>query len=145
MLLGVSAAVMVLLAGGWVVLNLIGGKKYRSFGKVHMEGLKLRKMSPPMLYLFDRFNIATRFPILFFRIQGSVQKIYGLRQSPEMTLLFMAESLAYGWLALLGGCLFTLISGEAMGLLSGLGLGILLPVLMVQDLHKKSFSVSRTS
>lgn len=137
MLLGVSAAVMVLLAGGWVVLNLIGGKKYRSFGKVHMEGLKLRKMSPPMLYLFDRFNIATRFPILFFRIQGSVQKIYGLRQSPEMTLLFMAESLAYGWLALLGGCLFTLISGEAMGLLSGLGLGILLPVLMVQDLHKK--------
>ena len=70
-----------------------------------------------------------RFPIVFYRMQGSVQKIHGLRHSAEMTLLFMAEALAYTWLILIGGCLWSLLSGDAIGLLAGLALGHCCPSL----------------
>lgn len=90
-------------------------------------------------------KVPMRFPIVFYRMQGSVQKIHGLRHSAEMTLLFMAEALAYTWLILIGGCLWSLLSGEVIGLLAGFGLGALLPVALVKDLHKRSRCVSRIS
>ncbi|MCV4233238.1 type II secretion system F family protein [Virgibacillus sp. LDC1] len=137
MLTWISGALMVLLVGGWVVLNQMCGERYHRLGKVPMEGLRLQRLAPPLLFLLERGKVPMRLPIVFYRMQGSVQKIHGLRHSTEMTLLFMAEALAYTWLILIGGCLWTLLLGDVLGLLAGLGLGALLPVALVKDLHKK--------
>ena len=82
-----------------------------------------QRLTPPLLFLLEQGKIPMRFPIVFYRMQGSVQKIHGLRHSAEMTLLFMAEALAYTWLILIGGRLWSLLSGDAIGLLAGLALG----------------------
>lgn len=137
MLAWLCGGLLVLLVGGWVVLNQLGGGRYRNYSKLPMEGLRLRGLTPPLLWLLERAKVPIRFPILFYRIQRSVQKIYGQRRSPEMTLLFMAEALAYGWLILAGGCLWSILTGQPSGLLGGALLGLLLPVSMVKDLGKK--------
>ncbi|UNK17533.1 type II secretion system F family protein [Paenibacillus sp. N3/727] len=130
-------ALLILLVGGWVVLNQMGGERYRRFSRLPMEGLRLTKLTPPLLFVLDKSKVNTRFPILFFRIQRSVQKIHGLRHSAEMSLLFMADSLAYSWLILIGGCLWSIGTGEPIGVLVGGFLSILMPVSMVKDLNKK--------
>lgn len=137
MLTWMSGALTVLLVGGWVVLNRACSERYRRLGRLSMDGLRLQRLAPPVLFLLERGKVPMRFPIVFYRMQGSVQKIHGLRHSAEMTLLFMAEALAYTWLILIGGCLWSLLSGEVIGLLAGFGLGALLPVALVKDLHKK--------
>lgn len=137
MLTWMSGALMVLLVGGWVVLNQTCGERYHRLGRLSMDGLRLQRLAPPLLFLLERGKVPMRLPIVFYRMQASVQKIHGLRHSAEMTLLFMAEALAYTWLILIGGCLWSLLSGDAIGLLTGLALGALLPVALVKDLHKK--------
>lgn len=137
MLTWISGALMVLLVGGWVVLNQTCGERYHRLGRLPMDGLRLQRLAAPLLFLLERGKVPMRLPIIFYRMQGSVQKIHGLRHSAEMTLLFMAEGLAYTWLILIGGCLWSLLSGDVIGLLAGLALGALLPVALVKDLHKK--------
>lgn len=137
MLTWMSCALMVLLVGGWVVLNQTCGERYHRLGRLSKDGLRLQRLAPPLLFLLERGKVPMRLPIVFYRMQASVQKIHGLRHSAEMTLLFMAEALAYTWLILIGGCLWSLLSGDAIGLLTGLALGALLPVALVKDLHKK--------
>ncbi|GIP29476.1 hypothetical protein J23TS9_46060 [Paenibacillus sp. J23TS9] len=132
-----AALVLVLLAGGWVVLNQIGGAKYRSIAKLQMEGLRLKSLVPPMLYILDRFKVTSRFPLFFFKIQRSVQKLNGQRQSAEKTLLYVGEMMCYSWLLLMMGCLLTLAMGETTGLVIGVTLGILLPAAMIKDMHSK--------
>jgi tight adherence protein C len=133
----ISALLMVLLGGGWVVLNRIGGERYRQLSRLPMEGLRLQKLTPPLVYLLERSKVPMRFPIWFYRIQGSVQKLHGLRRSPEMTLLFMADALAYTWLIWIGGCIWSLLTGEPMGMIAGFGLGVLLPIALIRDMQKK--------
>lgn len=137
MLEWLSGALLILLVAGWVVLNQIGGERYRRFSKMPMEGLRLAKLTPPLLFILEKSNMSTRLPILFFRIQRSVQKIHGLRHSAEMSLLFMADALAYSWLFLIGGCLWSMGTGDPIGVLGGSFLSILLPVSMVKDQSKK--------
>ncbi|WP_136603832.1 type II secretion system F family protein [Paenibacillus dokdonensis] len=132
-----AALVLVLLAGGWVVLNQIGGAKYRSIAKLQMEGLRLKALVPPMLYILDRLKVTSRFPLFFFKIQRSVQKLNGQRQSAEKTLLYVGEMMCYSWLLLMMGCLLTLAMGENTGLVIGVVLGILLPAAMIKDMHSK--------
>ncbi|MGE7055821.1 type II secretion system F family protein, partial [Paenibacillus glucanolyticus] len=98
MLTWISGALMVLLVGGWVVLNQMCGERYHRLSKLSMAGLRLQRLAPPLLFMLERGKVPMRIPIVFYRMQGSVQKIYGLRHSTEMTLLFMAEALAYTWL-----------------------------------------------
>jgi len=132
-----AALVLVLLAGGWVVLNQIGGVKYRNIAKLQMEGLRLKALVPPMLYILDRLKVTSRFPLFFFKIQRSVQKLNGQRQSAEKTLLYVGEMMCYSWLLLMMGCLLTLAMGETTGLVIGVVLGILLPAAMIKDMHSK--------
>lgn len=130
-------ALLILLVGGWVMLNLKSRGRYRHFSRLPMEGLRLKKLTPPLLFILEQSKMTTRAPILFFRIQRSVQKIYGLRHSAEMSLMFMAECLAYSWLILIGGCIFSLGTSDPIGVMGGAFLSILLPVSMVKDLSKK--------
>ncbi|WP_106766710.1 type II secretion system F family protein [Paenibacillus faecalis] len=137
MLVWLSGALLILLAGGWVVLNQMGGERYRRFSRLPMEGLRLAKLTPPLLFILEKSNMPVRFPVVFFRIQRSIQKIHGLRHSAEKSLLFLADALAYSWLFLIGGCLLSIGTGEWVGLLGGGFLGILLPVSTIKDLSKK--------
>lgn len=134
----ICSVMLVLLVGGWAVLNQIGGDKYKRLSRLPMEGLRLKKLSPPMLYVLDKFKITTRLPFFFFKVQRSIQKLYGMRYSGEMTLLYLAEMLCYSWLLLVLGSLLTIVmAGEVTGLIFGGTLSILLPAAMIQDLHKK--------
>lgn len=62
-----AVVMLVLLAGGWVVLNQIGGANYRKIAKLQMEGLRLRTLVPPMLYILDRLKLTARFPLFFLQ------------------------------------------------------------------------------
>lgn len=137
MLIWLCGSLLVLLVGGWVVLNQRSRGRYRDFSRLPMAGLRLKKLSPPMLFILEQSKVTTRAPILFFRIQRSISKIYGLRHSAEMSLLFMAECLAYSWLILIIGGFWSIGTGDSIGVLGGTFLSILLPVSMVKDLSKK--------
>lgn len=128
---------LVLLVGGWVVLNWYSDEKYRKLSKLPMEGIRLNKVVPPMLCILDKSKITTRFPFFFYKVQRSIQKIHGVRYSGEMTLLYLGEMMCYSWLLLCLGCVLSIGMGEKTGLLLGAALAVLLPVALVRDLHKK--------
>ncbi|MHA0857202.1 type II secretion system F family protein [Paenibacillus sp. CMAA1364] len=137
MLIVLCTIILILLVGGWTILNYMSGRKYRTLIKIPMEGLRLRKIVTPMLYLLDKGRIVARFPFFFYRVQRAIQKIHGGRYSGEMTMLYLGEMMCYSWLLLSLGCVMSIAMGDKMGLILGGGLAILLPVAMVKDLHSK--------
>ena len=62
MLTWMSGALMVLLVGGWVVLNQTCGERYHRLGRLSMDGLRLQRLAPPLLFLLERgkFRCASR-------------------------------------------------------------------------------------
>lgn len=128
---------LVLLVGGWVVLNWHSDEKYRKLSKLPMEGIRLNKLVAPMLVILDKSKITTRFPFFFYKVQRSIQKIHGMRYSGEMTLLYLGEMMCYSWLLLCLGCVLSIGMGDKTGLMLGGALAVLLPVALVRDLHKK--------
>lgn len=102
-----------------------------------MEGLRLRRLGEPLLLLVEKGRIASYLPSVMFRIQRSLQRIYGMRYSAERTLLFIGEMLSYSWLLAAGGSALTSFTGEQAGIILGGLLAVALPVAMVSDLHKK--------
>lgn len=103
-----------------------------------MEGIRMRRLLPPMLVLVERMRIAARFPIFFHKLQSSVQRGEGLRDSAERTMLFMAQMLLYALLLIVFGCIMAIAnSGSAAWLLIGLGLAIVLPFALIKDLASK--------
>ena len=128
--------ILILLLGSWLVLNYLSGGKSNLI-KIPMEGLRLRKMVTPMLYILDRLRITIRFPFFFYKVQRSIQKIHGMRYSGEMTLLYLGEMMCYSWLLLGLGCVMSIGMGDNTGLILGVGLAILVPAAMVKDLHRQ--------
>lgn len=131
---GFAAAVLLAL---WFMLRLRCGIRYSALRKLSADGLRLRGFSEPLLLLVEKSRIAARFPAFVFRLQRSVQRIYSLRYSGEITLLFMGEMLAYSWLLSAGSFALAALSGEPAVLIPGLVLAAALPAALVSDLHKK--------
>lgn len=130
--------VFVLLLGIYGFLFARSSGKYRVVGKMDMDGIRLQRLSPPMLYLLDVLQISSRFPFFFYKIQRSVRKVCGDRRGGEATLLFLAEMLTYSLLLLITGALLSiLMDGDAGGFMIGAVLSVLLPVALVNDLHRK--------
>ncbi|WP_434752426.1 type II secretion system F family protein [Paenibacillus amylolyticus] len=126
------------LGAGWIVLDRARGQTYRHLRKLTMEGLRLKKMHGPFLFMLDKFEIGRRLPVLMFRMQHAIQKMYGIQHSGEKTLLYCAEMLTYSWLMLMAGCLLSLVGDAGMGgLAGGFILGIALPLAMYKDLYTK--------
>ncbi|MCL6601491.1 MAG: type II secretion system F family protein [Paenibacillus sp.] len=134
---GICAAILLLLAGVWMMLRLKYGSRYVNLRVLPMEGLRLRKVGEPLLLLVEKSRIINYFPSMIFRIQRSLQKSQGTRYGPERTLLFLGEMLSYSWLLLAAGCSLTLISGERIGIILGVFLAVAIPIALVSDLHKK--------
>ncbi|NMI04318.1 type II secretion protein F [Paenibacillus sp. SZ31] len=136
MLLPVIVAGM--LGAGWLVLDRTQGQTYRHLRKLDMEGLRLKKLHGPFLFVLDKFEIGRRLPVLMFRMQHAIQKMYGIQHSGEKTMLYCAEMLTYTWLMLLVGCLLTLVGDMGIGgMVGGLALGIALPFALYKDLNTK--------
>ncbi|MGG4221354.1 type II secretion system F family protein [Paenibacillus jamilae] len=134
----VCLVMLVLQVGGWVVLNQMYAAKYAHFRHMKLEGLRLQKLSVPFVHMLHVSRVTQRLPLLMFKLQRSIQKLYGMRNSGEKTMLFLAEMLGYGYMVAAGGALISLmLGGEATGLVLGLGLGVLVPVALVKDLHGK--------
>nr|WP_154116642.1 type II secretion system F family protein [Paenibacillus monticola] len=133
----ICGVLILVLSAGWVILLLKCGSRYAGLRRIPMDGLRLRRLGEPILLLIERMGLGSRFPSLFFKIQRSLQRNYGMRYSAERTLLFMGEMLCYSWLLLLGGSLITLINEERTGILLGSVLAIALPIALASDLHKK--------
>ncbi|MNZ33595.1 Bacterial type II secretion system protein F domain protein [compost metagenome] len=122
----------------WGMMYQRSAGRFRGCTDMKMEGIRLQKMAPPMLYVLEKLKISQRFPILFYKIQRSIQKISGDRRGGEFTLLFLAEMLNYSWLLLVAGCLMTLLmDGEITGIVIGGILSVLLPAALINDLHRK--------
>ncbi|AIQ11746.1 type II secretion protein F [Paenibacillus durus] len=131
---GLAAIALIM---GWVALRARSGKRYAALRSMPVDGLRLRSLSEPLLMLLEKGGATRKFPVFAFRLQRSVQRIYGQRHSAEITLLYMGEMLAYSWLLLLGGCGLAALSGEPSALILGIMLAILLPAALAADLHKK--------
>ncbi|WP_068498831.1 type II secretion system F family protein [Paenibacillus kribbensis] len=138
MVMLVCLVILVLQVGGWVVLNRMHDAQYAHFRCMKLEGLRLHRFSVPFVHLIHVSRVTQRLPVLMFKLQRSVQKLYGMRNSGEKTMLFLAEMLCYGYMMVAGGALISLImDGDATGLVLGLGLGVLVPVALTKDLHGK--------
>ncbi|WP_081376891.1 type II secretion system F family protein [Paenibacillus polymyxa] len=134
----VCLVILVLQVGGWVVLNQMHGAKYAHFRHMKLEGLRLQRLSVPFVHMIHASRATHRLPLLMFKLQRSVQKLYGMRNSGEKTMLFLAEMLGYGYMMAAGGVIISLLmGGDATGLVLGLGLGILVPIALIKDLHGK--------
>ncbi|MEK3762704.1 type II secretion system F family protein [Paenibacillus sp. FSL P4-0338] len=133
----ICGAILLLLAAGWLILRMRCGSRYAALRELPMEGLRLRRLGEPLLLLVERGRISSYLPSVMFRIQRSLQRIYGMRYSAERTLLFMGEMLSYSWLLAAGGSALTMLTGEQAGIILGGLLAVALPVAMVSDLHKK--------
>lgn len=126
------------LGAGWLVLDRTRGQTYRHLRKLHMEGLRLKKLHGPFLFLLDRYEVGRRLPVLMYRMQHAIQKMHGIQHSGEKTMLYSAEMLTYAWLTLLVGCLLSLVDDIGNGgLLGGLALAVALPFALYKDLHTK--------
>lgn len=138
MLVLLYGLLLLLLCGGWFYGYRVSGRHYRGYTGLTMEGLRLQRLSPPMLYALERIKVSQRFPGLFFRVQRAVQKLCGAQRSGEFTLLFLAETLSYGWLLLTSGCLLSLLAnGDFAGIVLGAFLAVLVPAALINDLHRK--------
>ncbi|CAM4508172.1 type II secretion system F family protein [Paenibacillus typhae] len=133
----VSGAAAIVLVLGWLLLRMKCGRRYAGLRSLPMEGLRLRAAGEPFLLLIEKWRIGSHLPSVMFRIQRSLQRSYGVRYSPERTLLFTGEMLSYSWLFMLGGSLLTLLSGVEAGVILGVLLALILPAALVSDLHKK--------
>ncbi|MEK3875718.1 type II secretion system F family protein [Paenibacillus sp. FSL M7-0420] len=133
----ICGAILLLLAAGWLILRMRCGSRYAALRELPMEGLRLRRLGEPLLLVVEKGRIASYLPSVMFRIQRSLQRIYGMRYSAERTLLFMGEMLSYSWLLAAGGSALTSFTGEQAGIILGGLLAVALPVAMVSDLHKK--------
>ncbi|MED4958724.1 type II secretion system F family protein [Paenibacillus macerans] len=130
--------ILLVLLGGWGWVYRISFRRYSGYTRFVMEGLRLQRLSPPMLYLLERGKVSRRFPGVFFKVNRAVQKICGDRRSGEFTLLFLAETLTYSWLLLTLGCALSLLmNGDSSGLVIGAVLALLLPAALIHDLHRK--------
>lgn len=126
------------LGAGWLVLDRTRGQTYRHLRKLDMEGLRLKKLHGPFLFLLDKFEVGRRLPVIMFRMQHAIQKMYGIQHSGEKTMLYCAEMLTYSWLMLLVGCLLSLVGDMGLGgMVGGLALGVALPVALYKDLNTK--------
>lgn len=133
----ICGAILLLLAAGWLILRMRCDNRYTALRELPMEGLRLRRLGEPLLLLVEKGRIASYLPSVMFRIQRSLQRIYGMRYSAERTLLFIGEMLSYSWLLAAGGSALTMLTGEQAGIILGGLLAVALPVAMVSDLHKK--------
>ncbi|MDN4600525.1 type II secretion system F family protein [Paenibacillus sp. F6_3S_P_1C] len=126
------------LGAGWLVLDRTRGQTYRHLRKLDMEGLRLKKLHGPFLFLLDKFEVGRRLPVIMFRMQHAIQKMYGIQHSGEKTMLYCAEMLTYSWLMLLVSCLLSLVGDMGLGgMVGGLALGVALPFALYKDLNTK--------
>lgn len=125
------------LGGTWIYAYQKSRRFYRGYAGLTLDGLKLVRLAPPMLLLLERIKVSQRFPGFFFKVQRAVQKIGGNRRCGEMTLLLLAEVLTYGYLCLVFGSLMTLLSNGAAGFVIGGLLAVLVPMALINDLHRK--------
>ncbi|TYA15597.1 type II secretion system F family protein [Paenibacillus faecis] len=129
---------LVSLLGLWGSLYLKSKGRYEAYNGLVMEGIRLQKIAPPMLFLLEKLKLSQRVPFFLFKIQRTVQKLAGDRRGGDLARLFLAEMLSYSWLLMTLGSLMTLLmGGDGSGLLLGGILAVLLPAALINDLHRK--------
>lgn len=88
MVMLVCLVMLVLQVGGWVVLNQMHSAKYAHFRHMKLEGLRLQRLSVPFVHMIHASRATHRLPLLMFKLQRSVQKLYGMRNSGEKRCFF---------------------------------------------------------
>lgn len=133
-----ALVVLVLQVGGWVVLNQMHGKKYRSIQSIRIPGLRLQRLSGPFICIILSSRLTQRCPLLMFRLQRMIGKLHGMNELGEKMILLLAELMGYSYGILALGCLLTVITGgDTAGLVLGLLMAILIPAALLRDLHTK--------
>ncbi|AWB43835.1 type II secretion protein F [Paenibacillus sp. CAA11] len=136
--MGIWLVLLGVMTGSWLYLFRRSKGKYTAFTVLTMEGVRLQRISPPMLYLLEAIQVSKKFPNFFFKLGRSVRKVYGDWSSGELVLLYLAEMLSYIWLLICSGCILSLLmEGQAIGFVAGTLLAILIPTALISDLHRK--------
>lgn len=134
----IVAIILFIVVVNWGYLLSQSKRKYKEVIKLTMDGLRLQKIAQPMLFLLDKIRLTARFPIFFYKLQRSIQKLEGEQHAVDLTHLFLAEMLSYSWLLIaLGSVLSFMQGGDMLMLVMGFLLAVLLPVALVNDLYKK--------
>ncbi|NGZ76010.1 type II secretion system F family protein [Saccharibacillus alkalitolerans] len=134
----VSSLLLLALAAALLLASAQRTPAHRKIAALQMDGIRMRGLLPPMLVLVERMRVAARFPIFFHKLQSSVQRGEGLRDSAERTMLFMAQMLLYALLVAAAGCGMAIANGGAAAWLAiGLGMAVLLPFALIKDLASK--------
>lgn len=129
---------LLLLLLAWIVLYKLAGQTYAREVRTNADRFKLARLAPPMLYVLERLRPTERYPLLLFKIQRSIQTLYGSANAQALTPFFLAEWLNYSYLSLVSGCAVSLLTdGEAAGFALGAVMAVLIPAAMIQDLAKK--------
>lgn len=138
MMITCSVITVIILALGWIIFNQRAGSRYRVLDSIEMKGMRFRRLHAPFLNLVEKLQMTRRLPMLVYRIQHSVQRVYGLKHSNEKTLMFIAEMLVYSWMSLIAGALLTLcLEGDPLGFIAGALLAGVIPFAQMKDLHNK--------
>lgn len=138
MMITCSVITVIILALGWIIFNQRAGSRYRVLDSIVMKGIRFRRLHAPFLNLVEKLQMTRRLPMLVYRIQHSVQRVYGLKHSNEKTLMFIAEMLVYSWMSLIAGALLTLcLEGDPLGFIAGALLAGVIPFAQMKDLHNK--------
>lgn len=134
----IVAIILFIVVVNWGYLLSQSKRKYKEVIKLTMDGIRLQKIAQPMLFLLDKVRLTARFPIFFYKLQRSIQKLEGEKHAVDLTHLFLAEMLSYSWLLIaLGSVLSFMQGGDMLMLVMGFLLAVLLPVALVNDLYKK--------
>nr|WP_237690999.1 type II secretion system F family protein [Paenibacillus caui] len=112
--------------------------RYKKLTGLKMDGLRLQKAAPPMLFMLETLKVVRRFPMVVFKLGRLLRRLHGERIGGELVTLFLAEIFSYMYLLLMAGCLLSLLmEGDPSGIVIGCILSILLPIGLIGDLRGK--------
>lgn len=138
MLQAIWLMLLALLFLGWGILYRLAGGRYEAEKQVKEKNFRFARYSPPMLFLLEKLRLTDRFPIVFYRIQRSVQILYGSSLAGTYTSIYLAELFSHFFLGLLAGCVLPIMmDGDVTGFGIGLVIAVLLPIAMVKELLQK--------
>lgn len=118
---------------------LLAGNKYKEFIEPYKEEFQFIFLAPAGLYIIDRFKVMIRLSSQLMPIQQKISSIYRAgRKIQQYTKMYIAEIISTTLICLIGGAVFTLLSGgDHLLLIFGTILAVLLPALSIKKLDEK--------
>jgi tight adherence protein C len=121
-----------------VSLLLLSKSRYKTFVQEHRSAFQFSFMAPASLCIIEKLRLIERFSGGMTKIHQQIIFIYGHKVAIAYSKLFIAQVISASMLTLLVSTFFGLASKDEAIFYFGLFLTILIPILLVKELEKKS-------